>query len=128
MAKRGVALTYGLGALLFLLVSQTASAQLSCASGFLNPGQEVCTGTVFAPNNAEANGTGNGRNLRFRIFWAPSSLSPFTTIEDFTALGFTQIWNETVSPNEIPGYFFLCAKRGSNHAVGADYSICIEGQ
>ena len=129
--KRRIQLAAILGALLLGVVPGLVSAATSCVSGTLQPGQEACTGTVYAPNSAEATGSGNLKTLRFKIYWSASASGPFTVDvddqDDFEAVSFTKIWPEGDAA-KIPGYFFVCARRPTRFANAADYEICITGE
>lgn len=116
-----------LGLLLLSLVPLPASATSSCFSDeILDPGEELCTGTVYAPNSAEAMGSGNLKYVRFKVYWSASSSGPFQVEYDETVLSFTAVWPP--SQSEIPGYFYACAKRPASYANPATVDLCMTGE
>ncbi len=117
-----------LGLLLLSLVPLPASATSSCFSDeILDRGEELCTGTVYAPNSAEARGSGNLKNVRFKVYWSASSSGPFQVTYDHTDLSFTVVW-PPYQPSQIPGYFYACAKRPASYANPATVDLCMTGE
>ena len=117
-----------LGLLLLSLASLPASAASSCFSDeVIDPGDELCTGTVYAPNSAEAMGSGNLRNVRFKVYWSASSSGPFQVTYDYTSLSFTVVW-PPYQPSQIPGYFYACARRPASYDNPATVDLCMTGE
>lgn len=115
----------GLTAILLLLMGpEIVSATQICSNGTVNPGEEDCLGPISATSSVEIMGSGSGRNLRFRIYWAASG-TPTTLLYDQTALSFTAVWNSGTSPTLFPGVFKVCGKRPTTDTNGAQYQLCI---
>lgn len=128
MIQRSVQVAAVVGALLLGATPGVVSAVPLCASGTLQPGApDECTGTVYAPNSAEANFSGNMKTLRFKVYWSATVNGPFSVIEDFEAVAATHLWPES-DATKIPGYFYICAKRPARFSSPADYDLCITGQ
>jgi hypothetical protein len=128
MSNRCSVVLVSLALLVLSLVPLPASAASSCYSGeILDPGEELCTGTVYAPNSAEAMGSGHLRNVRFKVYWSASSSGPFQVAYDVTALSFTVVWPPQ-DPSQIPGYFYACAKRPASYTNPATVDLCMTGE
>ncbi len=108
---------------LFLMVTGMASAAQICSYGTVSPGQESCLGPIYANSSLEAMGSGNLRNLRFRVY--QNVFGKYLTLYDATSLSFTAIWDDGTSPNLFPGEFVICAKRPTSYTNPADYEICL---
>jgi len=110
---------------LFLLMTGMATAAPICATGMVGPGLESCLGPISANSSMKAMGSGDLRNLRFRVYWV-NSLGVQTLLYDATSLSFTAVWDDGTSPNLFPGQFIVCAKRPASYTNPADYEICLD--
>lgn len=102
---------------LALLIAAPRRADADCTSGFLAPGSTVCVSTGTSAVSSATVTASSDVNVRWDVY---VTINPTTTLlHEERSTGFTASYSAGT------GVYSACATRGSEHQVGANFSLCI---